>query len=43
MLIVNILSGCTNLTYDPLEFSIGITMLLDNQAIFMNKISGNVD
>lgn len=29
-----------NFTYDPLEFSIGMTMLLNNETIFTNTISG---
>lgn len=32
--------GCMNFTYDPLEFAIGMEMLINNEVVFLNQLSG---
>jgi len=33
-------SACMNLTYDPYEFAIGLNMLMNEESLFQNRISG---
>lgn len=35
-----VVSACTNFTYDPYEFSIGMNMLWNEESIFQRNVSG---